>query len=349
MDPSDTYGDGDHADAAARLHTSLTGPSLDPATRQRHLDAIRARAATMPTPTPAPVPARARTGDGLVRRLASTVTAAGLVAVLGASGAVAAAHDALPGHTLYPVKHVTEQLVLAAPMSTERAVAHHLAFAGRRLDEAAALADRDADATLVAGAIAAHTQLMTRAGTLAHDHPDLADQVDTATRRARQQLAQLLDQDLPAVAADRARAALSAADARLDRHPLPASPPPPPASTPEEQPRAPQPPAGPPASAPAPDHAPAPREGDPGSAPRTPSPGDPDAPEQRQEGQQRQPSQPAPATSHPHSPVPGPERSSSRADDRGGPGHGPEPPADDEAPADGRVPAGDRPPPGGAR
>ena len=51
MHPVDEpLGDGDHADVAARLHASLSGPSLAPATRQRHLQAIRTRAATLPAP-----------------------------------------------------------------------------------------------------------------------------------------------------------------------------------------------------------------------------------------------------------------------------------------------------------
>ncbi|HVM13263.1 MAG TPA: DUF5667 domain-containing protein, partial [Egibacteraceae bacterium] len=229
MHPVDEpLGDGDHADVAARLHASLSGPSLAPATRQRHLQAIRTRAATLPAP--APIPAA---GAGLGRRLASTVTAAGLVVVMGASGAVAASHDALPGQVLYAIKQVTEQLVLAAPLPAEQVVQRHLTFADRRLHEAATLTGRDADPARVAEAIAAHTRLLARADQLAGDDRQLTGRVDAATASAQRRLSGLLERGLPEVAADQARAALSAAEARLDRRPEarpPAPQAPPPAS-----------------------------------------------------------------------------------------------------------------------
>lgn len=303
--PDEPLGDGDHADVAARLHAALSGPSLDSATRQRHLHAIRTRVATLPAPAPAPTPAPVTAAGGLGRRLASTVTAAGLVVVMGASGAVAASHDSLPGQAMYPVKQVTEQLVLAAPLPTEHAVERHLTFADRRLDEAAALADRDADPDLVAQAIAAHARLLARADELAGDDIQLTGRVDAATGVAQRRLAHLLDQGLPEVAARQARAALSAAEARLERRhaPPPATPQ---APSPPVTPRAPATPGAPehrpqpPASQPPPERTPPPAPG-----PR-PTPGPHAEPGPPAENPGRQPAQPDPTTPAPSAPQGGP-------------------------------------------
>ncbi|HVM00108.1 MAG TPA: DUF5667 domain-containing protein, partial [Egibacteraceae bacterium] len=222
--PDDQPGDGgDHAEIAARLQASLTAPVLDPAVRARHLQAIRARAAALPTPAHAPASAPASTHaaapPSLGRRLASTLSAAGLVVVMGASGAVAASHHTVPGDTLYPLKQAAEQLVLAAPLPPARTVERHLTFADRRLDEAATLADHGDDPALLAEAIAAHARLLARAGELAGADTQLAGRVDAAAIVARRRLALLVEQGLPEVAADQARAALSAADARLGPRP----------------------------------------------------------------------------------------------------------------------------------
>lgn len=329
--PDAPLGEDDHAEVAARLQTSLTGPSLDPATRQRHLQAIRARAASLPAPAAASSPVAV---GGWAHRLASTVAAVGLVVVLGASGAVAASHDALPGQALHPVKLLSEQLVLAAPMSTQRAVDRHLLFADRRLDEAATLAHRDAEPALVAEAITAHARLLTRAGELADDNTQLAARVDAAATVAHRRLALLLDEGLPEVAADRARAALSAAEARLDRRPAAPSPaetapdtpdrgpdateqrPTPPAPVPPDRtpPPAPQRPGPPTTTSPEP----APPERTPPGGAATPAPrpapdrsADPGPPEQGRPEQERerQPSQTEPATPSPR--TSGPQRAPS--------------------------------------
>lgn len=329
MNPDDQPGDGDgdggdRAAVAARLHAALTGPSLDPAVRARHLQAIRDRAAALPTPTPAPAPAvtparsHVTAARGLGRRLASSVSAAGLVVVLGASGAVAASHSSLPGDTLYPLKAATEQLVLAAPLPPSRTVERHVTFAERRLDEAADLAAREEAPALVAEAIAAHTRLMARAGELAEGDTELAGRVDAATVVAQRRLAALLEQDLPDLAADQAREALSAADARLDSRPAPGSPAIPspdgrPDTTPAPRPGAPTPPTprpgpAPGAPAPAPDRF-APGTPAPGTpAPRTPTPDTPapGAPAPRDPGQPSERAPQAPAPTSPARPTPAP-------------------------------------------
>lgn len=361
-------GDGAHADVAARLHASLAAPGLDPAVRQRHLRAIRARAAALPTPAPAPaVPrptparapaaptaaptARAPAGGGWARRLASTVSAAGLVVVLGASGAVAASHDALPGQALYGVKEVSERLVLAAPLPAGVAVDRHLAFADRRLDEAGALVDAGRDPALVADALAAHARLMERAGALAGEDRELAGRVEAAALVARDRLTSLLEGGLPDVAADQARAALTAVHERLDRQPgTPATPTPPAAP-----PRGSGAPGGQPAPATPPDPTPGPpadpgRPGEPGppqdpGSPATPRPpANPGPPDNagRPERTPRQPPpgtpssgsgrQPAPATPREQSPTPGPRVTPSEPPDERGGGHG----------RDGLLPAPDR-------
>lgn len=297
-------GDGVYTDVAARLHATLGAPVLDPAVRQRHLQAIRDRAASLPTPAPAYAPSPAPAASGWVRRLASGVTAAGLVAVMGASGAVAASHGSLPGDTLYSVKEVTEHLVLAAYLPTGLAVDRHLTFADRRLDEAETLVDRDGDPALIAEAIAAHARLLERAGDIADDDGELASRIETANLVAHGRLAHLLDAGLPEVAANQARAALSAGQERLDRHPAT-----PPATPPATLPARPAPPpdsAGPGASEPdapspttQPDRTPAPPSPTPPSPPAQPAePGNPapaDQPDERRPSSQSS-SQPQPAT-----------------------------------------------------
>ncbi|MEX2621252.1 MAG: DUF5667 domain-containing protein [Egibacteraceae bacterium] len=297
--PADEPDDhGEHAEVAARLHDSLTAPALDPAVRARHVQALRERAAALPTPagrpgaaatpSPAPAPAAADAPAGhagrpaphrVGRRLASTTAAAGLVLVMGASGAVAAAHQSLPGETLYRVKAATEQLVLAAPLSIGRSVERHLTFAQRRLDEARDLVAGARDPALVLQALTAHTRLMARAGELAGSDADAADRVAAATVVARRQLDRLLAGGLPDAAADQAHAALEAGNTRLERRPAPA--PSPPESRPTPDPR--------------PDAAPRPR-------PTTPRP----APEATSPPADRVPAPGPPATPAPGAPAPGP-------------------------------------------
>lgn len=234
----DLFDDGDHADVVARLQACLTSPSLDDAVRARHREAIRVEAMrahpgrpAAPAPAPAPAPARAR-------RLALTLAAAGLVVVMGATGAVAASGDALPGQLLYPVKELTEQVVLAAPLPAQMALDRRLAYADRRLWETEALVEQGGDPALVAEALAAHEELMSAAEALGDDDVDLADQVEAAAAVAHGRLTHLLEEGLPEVAASRARAALSAAAERLDRAAPPATRPDPPA--PGRQPDGPQ-------------------------------------------------------------------------------------------------------------
>lgn len=306
MQPTDEpFSDGDDADLAARLHASLSGPSLAAATRQRHVHAIRAKAATLSVPAPAPSADR-----GWGRRLASTATAAGLVVVMGASGAVAASHDSLPGQALYRVKQATEQLVLAAPLPPGHLVDRHLSFADRRLREAITLADRDAQPTLVGEALTAHTRLLDRAGALAADDAALTARVDVAAAAAERRLSHLLAQGLPAAAADQARAALSAVQARLDRRPQ-TSPPatsvpaPPPQRQPAPLQDRPDPPAPPGSVTPAPATPPE------RSAPPRPAPGSSPPPGAREQAPQRQP---GPATTPPE---PGPQTAPSTSEQRG--------------------------------
>lgn len=335
IDPVDEPGgDGAHADVAARLQATLGGPELDPAVRRRHVQAIRDRAAALPIPAPAhaPAPAPASAGGGWARRLASA-TAAALVMVMGASGAVAASHGAVPGHALYPVKEVSERLVLAVALPTGLAVDRHLTFADRRLDEAATLVDRDGDPALVAAAIAAHARLMERAGALAGDDREVTGRVEAATLMARRRLASLLEQGLPEVAAEQARAALSASQERLDRRPAvpPPTPGAPPALPRDPEPAEPRP--DPPAPTTPPEGTPAPRAPAPRGPPAEPAepteranppanPGPPAQPRERQssvetsapqERPARPPQEPAPR-------APGPEDAASGpADDRSGP------------------------------
>lgn len=299
-DPNhDAPGGDEHGDVAELLHASLTEPAMSSAARARHLRAVRERAAALPSPAPV------RAAGGLGRRLASALTGVGLVAVLGASGAMAAAYDTVPGDSLYPVKTASERIALAAPLPTALTVERRVAFADRRLDEAVQLTARDQNPALTAEAIAAHARLMAHAWELAESHRDLTDRVEAATAAAQRRLARLLARGLPEVAAEQARAALSAADARLDRQPAsPPAAPPPAAPRPDGRPGSPQPRPDTPRSEPAPappasEPAPAPQDPDPAApapespAPHTPAPGDPGADDQS--------GQPAPQAAAPSS------------------------------------------------
>jgi hypothetical protein len=82
---------------------------------------------------------------GVGRKLTVTVIASVILAVLLllGHGVVRASADDLPGDALYPVKRAIEEVRLAISLDDANDAGLHLAFAARRLDEAAALLEED--------------------------------------------------------------------------------------------------------------------------------------------------------------------------------------------------------------
>ena len=125
--------------AAARVR-AIDRRRLTPAARARIETRLLDAAASAPSVQPA-------RGLHPTTRLIWLGAAVGLVllfactCLLGATGSVAAASNALPDSPLYPVKQVTEETWLwLTPAEDEPAL--RLRLAGRRLDEAQALAER---------------------------------------------------------------------------------------------------------------------------------------------------------------------------------------------------------------
>lgn len=171
---------------AARRVRALASAPVPTEVRDRHLALIRSRLTDRPSP---PV-----TAGPIRRRL--TALAAGLATflTLGGGGAVALAQNAQPGDPLYGLKRATERVRLAFAGEDEDTL--RLTLAERRIEEA----ER---------AVEQRPELLT----------DALDELLAASHvpsdHAVAVLASLLETDLPAAAANRARIALAAACERI--------------------------------------------------------------------------------------------------------------------------------------
>lgn len=204
-------------ETASVLRGVFWSAEIDPATRTRHLHALRERAATAAGAggtVGAPAPRRGRL-VGVRRRIAATAGAATLLLGSGSGVAVAASSDALPGETLYPVKQLVENVRLALPGGSEAAVERRLALALTRLDEAAALAGQGADLALLDQTLTGTERWLREAGELSADDPALAALVDAAADRALARLTELHAGGLPDHASPAAHDALARAMERI--------------------------------------------------------------------------------------------------------------------------------------
>lgn len=157
---------------AEELHAAVTGTAT-PEVEQRHADLLRTvslltehppvrpradftadlrerlmlAAETELVAAPPPV-RRVPAAPTPLRRRVGTL-AASLAIVGGTAGMAVAAQGALPGDPLYPIKRGGEQVVSALGIGEDSRGEAALAHAATRLDEAAALQGRDADAALV--------------------------------------------------------------------------------------------------------------------------------------------------------------------------------------------------------
>lgn len=130
------------AAAAAELRPALEAAALTARLRQPALPAASADALDLRL-RGALVARRRSPALGGLGRLAATVALVVLALIGTGGGAVAAADSAVPGETLYPVKRLWEEIVLAlSPLTGERDTIW-LWIAQRRLAEAETLAARD--------------------------------------------------------------------------------------------------------------------------------------------------------------------------------------------------------------
>lgn len=128
--------------AAAELRPALEAAALTARLRQPALPAASADALDLRL-RGALVARRRSPALGGLGRLAATVALVVLALIGTGGGAVAAADSAVPGETLYPVKRLWEEIVLAlSPLTGERDTIW-LWIAQRRLAEAETLAARD--------------------------------------------------------------------------------------------------------------------------------------------------------------------------------------------------------------
>ncbi|HID65159.1 MAG TPA: hypothetical protein EYP49_20770, partial [Anaerolineae bacterium] len=114
------------------------------ATRMCNLVAARPHRVEQAVIKPSPLRQRLQSIFRTQRKLPATIISIVLaVSLLVGSGTVYASTDALPGDALYPVKRAVEAVQLAASLSDANDARLRLAFAARRLDEAAALLEKN--------------------------------------------------------------------------------------------------------------------------------------------------------------------------------------------------------------